>query len=45
MVMYENGHFWYYVWSSEPDYQKPVTPQMVNGHGPMSEIYDDGGEG
>jgi hypothetical protein len=44
-VMFDNGHFWHYVWSSEPDYQKPVTPQMVNGHGPMSEIYDDGGEG
>ncbi len=45
MVKYENGHFWHYVWSSEPGYQKPVTPEMVNGHGPMSDIYDDGGEG
>jgi hypothetical protein len=45
MVMYENGHFWYYVWSGDPGYRKPVTPQMVNGHGPMSDIYDDGGEG
>ena len=45
MALYENGHFWYYVWSSDPDYQKPVTPEMVNGHGPMSDIYDDGGEG
>ena len=45
MVLYENGHFWYYVGSSEPGYQKPVTPRMVNGHGPMSDIYDDGGEG
>jgi hypothetical protein len=45
MALYDNGHFWYYVWDSDPNYQKPVTPQMVNGHGPMSEIYDDGGEG
>ena len=45
MALYENGHFWYYVWDSDPDYQKPVTPEMVNGHGPMSDIYDDGGEG
>jgi hypothetical protein len=45
MVKYENGHFWYYVGSSDPGYRKPVTPQMVNGHGPMSDIYDDGGEG
>ncbi len=45
MVLYENGHFWYYVGSNEPGYQKPVTPQMVNGHGPMSDIYDNGGEG
>lgn len=45
MVMFEHGHFWYYVWSSETDYVKPVTPQMVNGHGPMSDIYDNGGEG
>lgn len=44
-VLYEKGHFWYYVGSNEPGYQKPVTPQMVNGHGPMSEIYDNGGEG
>ncbi len=45
MALYENGHFWYYVGSREPGYQKPATPQMVNGHGPMSDIYDDGGEG
>ena len=45
MALYENGHFWYYVWSDDPDYQRPVTSEMVNGHGPMSDIYDDGGEG
>lgn len=44
-VIYDNGHFWYYVWSNEPGYKKPLTSKDVNGHGPMSEIYDDGGEG
>lgn len=44
-VLYDNGHFWYYVGSSDPDYQKPVTSKDVNGHGSMSDIYDDGGEG
>ncbi len=45
MALYDNGHFWHYVWSRDPDWQKPVTSEEVNGHGPMSEIYDDGGEG
>ena len=44
-VLYDNGHFWYYVWSNDPDYKKPLTSNDVNGHGPMSDIYDDGGEG
>ncbi|MFW5726224.1 MAG: DUF1593 domain-containing protein, partial [Bacteroidota bacterium] len=44
-VLYENGHFWYYVWSNEPGYQKPITADEVNGHGPMSDLYDNGGEG
>ncbi|WP_114750266.1 DUF1593 domain-containing protein [Pleomorphovibrio marinus] len=44
-VLYDNGHFWHYVWSKDPDWQKPMTPKEANGHGPMSEIYDDGGEG
>lgn len=44
-VLFDNGHFWYYVWSRDPDYKKPLTSKDVNGHGPMSEIYDDGGEG
>jgi len=45
MALYDNGHFWHYVWSHDPDWQKPLTSKDVNGHGPMSEIYDDGGEG
>ncbi len=44
-VMYDNGHFWHYVWSRDPNWKKPVGPADVNGHGPMSEIYDNGGEG
>ncbi len=43
--LFDRGHFWYYVGSSEPDYVKPMTPGEVSGHGPMSEIYDNGGEG
>lgn len=44
-VLYDNGHFWHYVWSRDPDWKKPIGPADVNGHGPMSEIYDNGGEG
>ncbi|MGF1587190.1 MAG: nucleoside hydrolase-like domain-containing protein [Bacteroidales bacterium] len=44
-ALYDAGHFWYYVWSRDPDWVKPVRPHEVNGHGPMSDIYDDGGEG
>lgn len=45
MVLYDNGHFWHYVWSRDPNWRKPIGPDEVNGHGPMSEIYDNGGEG
>lgn len=45
MVLYDNGHFWHYVWSRDPNWKKPIGPEDVNGHGPMSEIYDHGGEG
>jgi hypothetical protein len=44
-VLYDNGHFWHYVGSNDPDWQKPLTSEDVNGHGRMSDIYDDGGEG
>jgi hypothetical protein len=36
-VLYDNGHFWTYL--------KAVPQSLVNGHGPMSDIYDGGGEG
>ncbi|EON76351.1 hypothetical protein ADIS_3479 [Lunatimonas lonarensis] len=45
MVLYDNGHFWHFVGSQDPEWVKPITANDVNGHGPMSAIYDDGGEG
>jgi hypothetical protein len=44
-VLFENGHFWHFVWSRDPEWIKPITAKEVNGHGPMSAIYDEGGEG
>jgi hypothetical protein len=40
-LLHEAGHFWRYVGGSEPVMRRTE----VNGHGPMSDIYDDGGEG
>ena len=44
-LLHDAGHFWYYVFSRDSGYVKPMTAKELNGHGPMSEIYDDGGEG
>jgi hypothetical protein len=44
-LLHDAGHFWHYVFSRDSGYVKPMTAKEVNGHGPMSEIYDDGGEG
>ncbi len=44
-LLHDAGHFWYYVFSRDSGYVKPMTAKEVNGHGQMSEIYDDGGEG
>ena len=44
-LLHDAGHFWHYVFSRDSGYVKPMTAKDVNGHGPMSEIYDDGGEG
>lgn len=41
----DRGHFWHYVGSKEPGYVKPMTAEEVRGHGAMSELYDNGGEG
>lgn len=43
--IFDHGHFWHYVASSEPNYVKPMPHSEVSGHGPMSEHYDGGGEG
>lgn len=36
-LLHDTGHFWQYI--------KVMKQSEVNGHGPMSEIYDHGGEG
>lgn len=43
--LHDPGHFWYYVFGRDSGYVKPMTADEVNGHGPMSDIYDNGGEG
>lgn len=40
-LLHDAGHFWRYVGGSEPVMRRTE----VNGHGPMSDLYDDGGEG
>lgn len=40
-LLHDGGHFWRYVFG--PDYV--MRRGEVNGHGPMSDIYDNGGEG
>lgn len=44
-LLHDPGHFWYYVFGRDSGYVKPMTADEVNGHGPMSDIYDNGGEG
>lgn len=43
-LLHDGGHFWQYCCPSKPNV-KPTLPEEVNGHGPMSELYDNGGEG
>jgi hypothetical protein len=45
MVLFDNGHFWHYVFGRDSTWQKPMKAEEVRGHGPMSALYDDGGEG
>jgi hypothetical protein len=40
-LLHDGGHFWRYVGGNPRVMQR----EEVNGHGPMSEIYDNGGEG
>lgn len=35
--LFDHGHFWKYI--------KVMSQEEVNGHGPMSDLYDHGGEG
>jgi hypothetical protein len=44
-LLHDPGHFWRYCCSSDPGFVKVILPEEVNGHGPMSNIYDNGGEG
>ena len=44
-LLHDGGHFWQYCCSGDPGFVKPMLPEEVNGHGPMSSIYDNGGEG
>ena len=44
-LLHDAGHFWHYVFSRDSGYVKPMPAAEVNGHGPMSNIYDNGGEG
>ncbi len=43
-LLHDGGHFWQYCCPRQPNV-KPTLPEEVNGHGPMSELYDNGGEG
>ena len=43
-LLHDGGHFWQYCCPGQPNI-KPTLPEEVNGHGPMSNIYDNGGEG
>lgn len=45
MVLFDASHFWHYCCSSDPKWERPINVSEVNGHGPMSDIYDNGGEG
>ncbi|MDD4226500.1 MAG: DUF1593 domain-containing protein [Mariniphaga sp.] len=40
-LLHDSGHFWRYVGGSDPVMRR----SEVNGHGPMSNLYDNGGEG
>lgn len=45
MVLFDAGHFWQYCCSADSNWVRPIYATEVNGHGPMSDIYDNGGEG
>ncbi len=43
-LLYDAGHFWRYCCPLDRSL-KPMHAHEVRGHGPLSELYDDGGEG
>ncbi len=45
MVLFDAGHFWHYCCSSDSNYVRPIYESEVKGHGLLSDIYDNGGEG
>lgn len=43
--LHDGSHFWWYCCFGPGEYIKPMLPIEVNAHGPMSNLYDHGGEG
>lgn len=44
-LLHDGGHFWQYCCSGDEEWVKPMLENDVKGHGPMSNLYDHGGEG
>jgi hypothetical protein len=44
-LLYDHGHFWQYCCSSDSTWMRPIYSNEVKGHGAMSELFDDYGEG
>ena len=44
-LLYDSGHFWQYCCSSDTNWVRPIYSKEVKGHGAMSELFDDWGEG
>jgi hypothetical protein len=44
-LLYDQGHFWQYCCSSDTNWVRPIHSKEVKGHGAMSELFDDWGEG
>ncbi len=44
-LLYDAGHFWQYCCSSDTNWVRPIYSNEVKGHGSMSALFDDWGEG
>ncbi|NJK95960.1 MAG: DUF1593 domain-containing protein [Bacteroidales bacterium] len=44
-LLYDPGHFWQYCCSSDSNWVRPIYAKEFKGHGAMSELFDDYGEG